>query len=105
MVVCMEQGADLRMAQLMPLALTVFCFSKIHIGSTFLVLAHPCGPGKKAIKHVCVYVGNTVLSASHTHTYTRLTALFRDHPAPHRSVFYRPDALPVAQQRQNTKKH
>ena len=62
MVVCMEQGADLRMAQLMPLALTVFCFSKIHIGSTFLVLAHPCGPGKKAIKHVCVYV-----AVSYTH--------------------------------------
>jgi len=66
----MEQGADLHMAQLMPLPLTVFCFSKIQIGSTFLVLAHPCGPGKKAIKRVCVYVGNTVLSASHTHIHT-----------------------------------
>ena len=40
MVVCLEQGADLHMAQLMPLLLTVFCFSKIQIGFTFLVPAH-----------------------------------------------------------------
>jgi len=39
MVVCLEQGADLHMAQLMPLPLTVSCFSKIQIGLTFLVLA------------------------------------------------------------------
>ena len=32
MVICLEQGADLRMAQLMPLPLTVSCFSKIQIG-------------------------------------------------------------------------
>jgi len=32
MVICLERGADLHMAQLMPLPLTVFCFSKIHIG-------------------------------------------------------------------------
>jgi len=30
-----EQGADLHMAQLMPLPLTVSCFSKIQIGFTF----------------------------------------------------------------------
>ena len=36
-VVCLEQGADLHMAQLMPLPLTVFCFSKIQTGYTFLV--------------------------------------------------------------------
>ena len=29
-VVCLEQGANLHMAQLMPLPLTVSCFSKIH---------------------------------------------------------------------------
>ena len=34
-VVCLEQGADLHMAQLMPLLLTVCCFSKIQIGSPF----------------------------------------------------------------------
>jgi len=33
-VICLEQGADLHMAQLMPLPLTVSCFSKIQIGST-----------------------------------------------------------------------
>ena len=34
------------MAQLMPLPLTVSCFSKIQIGFTFLVPAHPGSPGK-----------------------------------------------------------
>jgi len=41
MVICLERGADLRMAQLMPLPLTVSCFSKIQIGFTFLLPAHP----------------------------------------------------------------
>jgi len=31
-VICLEQGADLHMAQQIPLPLTVSCFSKIHIG-------------------------------------------------------------------------
>ena len=35
MVICLERGADLHIAQLMPLPLTVSCFSKIHIGFTF----------------------------------------------------------------------
>ena len=35
MVICLERGADLHMAQLMPLPLTVFCFSKIQIGLPF----------------------------------------------------------------------
>ena len=52
MVICLEQGADLHMAQLMPLPLTVSCFSKIQIGFTFLVLAHLGSPGKRAIKRV-----------------------------------------------------
>ena len=57
MVICLERGADLHMAQLMPLPLTVSCFSKIQIGFTFLVLAHPAGlPGQRAIKRVCVCV-------------------------------------------------
>jgi len=54
MVICLERGADLHMAQLMPLPLTVSCFSKIQIGFTFLVLAHLSIPGKRAIKRVCV---------------------------------------------------
>jgi len=56
-VICLEQGADcLHVAQLMPLQLTVSCFSKIHIGFTFLVPAHPGSPGKRAVKRVCVRV-------------------------------------------------
>ena len=46
MVICLERGADLHMAQLMPLPLTVSCFSKIQIGFTFLVMAHLGSPGK-----------------------------------------------------------
>jgi len=53
-VICLEQGADLHIAQLMPLPLTVSCFSKIQIGFTFLVPAHPGSPGKRAVKQVCV---------------------------------------------------
>jgi len=44
----------LHMAQLMPLPLTVSCFSKIQIGFTFLVLAHLGSPGQRAVKRVCV---------------------------------------------------
>ena len=44
MVVCLDRGADLHMAQLMPLPLTVSCFNKILIGFTFLVLAHLGSP-------------------------------------------------------------
>ena len=56
MVICLERGADLHMAQLMPLALTVSCFSIIHIGFTFLLPAHPGSPRKRAVKRVCVCV-------------------------------------------------
>jgi len=35
MVICLEQGADLHMAKLMPLSLTVSCVSKILIGLPF----------------------------------------------------------------------
>jgi len=38
------------------IALTVSCFSKIQIGFTFLVPAHPCGPGQRAVKRVCVWL-------------------------------------------------
>jgi len=55
-VICLEQGADLHTAQLTPLPLTVSCFSKIRIGFTFLVPAHPGSPGQRAIKRVCVCV-------------------------------------------------
>jgi len=45
-VICLERGADLHMAQLMPLLLTASCFSKIQIGFAFLVPAHLGSPGK-----------------------------------------------------------
>ena len=54
MVICLERGADLHMAQLMLLPLTVSCFSKIQIRFTFLVPAHPGSPGKSAVKRVYV---------------------------------------------------
>jgi len=49
-VICLERGADLHVAQLMPLPLTVSCFSKIQLGFTFLVPSHPGSPGQR----VCV---------------------------------------------------
>jgi len=52
MVTCLGRDADLHMVQLMPLLLTVSCFSKIHIGFTFLVLAHLGSPRQRAIKWV-----------------------------------------------------
>ena len=62
MVICLERGADLHMAQLMPLPLTVSCFSKIQIGCTFMVPAHPGSPGQRAVKRVCVsyYFGQSL---------------------------------------------
>jgi len=54
MVICLERGADLHMAQLMPLSLTVSCFSKLQIGFTFLAPAHLGSTGQRAIKWVCV---------------------------------------------------
>jgi len=54
-VICLERGADLHTAQLMPLPLTVSCFSKIQIGFTFLVPVYPGSPGKGPLNvRVCV---------------------------------------------------
>jgi len=52
MVICLERGANLHnnMALLMPLPLTFSCFSKIHIGFTFLVPAHPSSHRKRTVK-------------------------------------------------------
>ena len=57
MVICLERGADLHMAHLMPLPLTVSCFSKIQIGFTFLVPTHRGSPGQRAVKRVYVSCG------------------------------------------------
>jgi len=53
-VICLKRSADLHIAQLMPLPLTVSCFSKIQIGFTFLVLAYPGSPGQRDVKRMCV---------------------------------------------------
>jgi len=55
MVIYLERGAGLHTAQLMPLPLTVCCFSKIQIRFAFLVPAHPGSPGQRAVKRVCVF--------------------------------------------------
>ena len=74
-VVCLEQGADVHMAQLMPLPLTVSCFSKIHIGVTFLVQAYLGSPGKRAVKRVCVCDYYAMLLVSFTTSEFKIFAL------------------------------
>ena len=55
-VICLEWGTDLHMAQLMPLPLTVSCFSEIQIAFTVLVPAHPVVPEKGPLNGcVCVH--------------------------------------------------
>ena len=57
MVICLERGADLHMAQLKSLPLTVCCSSKIQIAFTFLVPAYLGSPGKLPLNGcVCVCV-------------------------------------------------
>ena len=82
MVICLERDADLHMAQLMPLSLTVSCFSKIQIGFTFLIPADMGSFGKRAIKRVYVCgISWTICkrSAPHSRQITTTT--------PHHSVF------------------
>jgi len=69
-VICLERGAELHIARLMPLPLTVSCFSKIQIGFTSVVPAHMGShrsPGQRAVKRngcvcvcVCVCVSNAL---------------------------------------------
>ena len=68
MVICLQRGADLHMAQLTPLPLTVSCFSKIQIGFTFLVPAHQGSPGRRAVKRVCVCVCVCVCTVVRLHS-------------------------------------
>ena len=76
MVICLERDADLLEAQLMPLPLTVSCFSKIQIDFTFLVLSHPGSPGKRAVKRVCVcYVFDSLMVYLHFFTESLLFQL------------------------------
>ena len=76
MVICLERGADLHMFQLMPLPLTVSCFSKIQIGLTFLVPAHLGSPGKGPLNGcvcVCVAAGMYDIEVTHSKASLRLS--------------------------------
>jgi len=65
MVICLERCAGLHTAQLMPLPLTVSCFTKIQIGFTFLVPTYLGSPGQRAVKlGVCVF--RTIVQMSST---------------------------------------
>ena len=76
MVICLERGANLHMSQLMPLPLTVSCFSKIQIGFIFLVPAHPGSPRQRAVKHM--YVLCNILSACQNEIYGIAAYTFRN---------------------------
>ena len=65
MVICLERGADLHTTQLMPLPLTVSCFSKIQISFTFLVPVQPGSPGKRAVKQARACVRACVRVVGH----------------------------------------
>jgi len=63
MVICLDRGADLHITQLMPLPLTVSCFSKIQIGSVKFskILSGTSSPGSRVVPdkgplNVCVCV-------------------------------------------------
>jgi len=72
-VICLERDADLLEAQLMPLPLTVSCFSKITIYFTFLVPAHPGSPGKRAVKRACVCVVLSSIVSCECEHYIRIS--------------------------------
>jgi len=66
-VISLERGAELHMAQCMPLPLTISCFSKIQIGFTFLALTHLSCPGKGPLNGCCCCCNhvNCMLSVWH----------------------------------------
>ena len=82
-VICLEPGAYLHMVQLMmPLPLTVSCFSKIQIGFTFVVLAHLGSPRQQQQRPFnglwsgTTRVGRYQKELSPTHTYPNHRASF-----------------------------
>jgi len=62
-VICLERGADLHMAHVMPVQLIVSYVSKVQTGFTFLVPAHPGSPGQRAVKWVCVLMYSAHIEA------------------------------------------
>ena len=79
MVICLERGADLHVAQLMPLLLTASCFSKIQIGFTFLVPAHLGSPGKRPLNSL---FNKPSISSPGSGTGTGGTTRLRSEPEP-----------------------
>jgi len=63
MAICLERDADLHMAQLMPLPLTVSCSVKSRLVLPFWYRL-TC-PGKRAVKRVCVCTIAMPLLLSH----------------------------------------
>ena len=80
MVISLQRGADLHMVQLIPLPLTVSCFSKIQIGFTFLVPAHLGSPGKRGVKRVSVLLTYLLTTA------TAQRGSYAEYAAPNQSV-------------------
>ena len=76
-VICLERGADLHMVQLMPLPLTVSCYSKIQIGFTFLVPAHPGSPRKGPLNGCCCCQSNTAEGVATDHCKKVVNAKWR----------------------------
>ena len=63
MVICLERGADLHMAQLMPLPFTICCFSKIQIGFWYwLTWVVPEKGPLNGFVCVCVYLLSTLFT-------------------------------------------
>jgi len=89
-VICLERGADLHMAQLMPLPLTVSCSNKIQTGFTFLVPAYPGSPGQRAVKRVfvCVWLRHVTLPSSLVSSNMQHAATRRRNTARHLGSFY-----------------
>ena len=94
MVICLEQGADLHMAQLMPLPLTVSCFSQIQIGFAFLVPAHPSSSGQRAVKRhylptvILIVILIIIGIPSPTHSFTLGLNHFFSANHPYRSLSF-----------------
>jgi len=73
MVICLERGADLHMAQLMPLPLTVSCVSKIQIGLPFWYQLTRVVPAKGPLNGcVCVLLYLLFPLLIHFRTYALL---------------------------------
>ena len=73
MVICLERGADLHMAQLMPLPLTVSCFSKIQIGLHFWYRLTRVVPEKGPLNGcVCVCVCSCIQPTQPTAHFTAI---------------------------------